>query len=532
MDWNYGDILDAVAEIVPADRRALIWRDTQVTWPEFTVRTNNLARCFRALGMTADDRAAILCHNHPAYMEAMAACVKARVLQVNINYRYVADEIAFVVNNCSASMFLYQDRFEEIVTELRSLLPSVRHWVRIETSRRSEPCPPGDLSFEAMAGEGSGAPLDIKRSGNDGYLLYTGGTTGKPKGVLWAAAQARRVQLESPLVPRVPQSLAEHQEIVQANPEPSVAAPACPLMHGSGSNAAMIDLLNGGTIVILPSARFDPDELWSEVEKHRVTRVAIVGDVFAKPMLSALDRAPGRYDLSSMRVITSAGLTWSADVKAGLLRHMPQAIALDILGASEGSGLGFSVGRAGSIPETGVFEAGRQTVLIDPDTLAILPKDKEVEGLVGRNGAMATGYYRDPDATAKTYVTIQGDRYVVPGDVARWLPPDRFMLLGRGNMSINTGGEKVFPEEVEEALKQQPGVVDALVVGAPDERWGKMIVAIVATTDRFDEATIRSGLGATLSPYKHPKRFVIVEAVPRHESGKPDYRRAAALVAA
>jgi 3-oxocholest-4-en-26-oate---CoA ligase len=531
-DWNYGDILDAVAEVVPPERPALIWRDAVVTWPEFTARTNNLARAFAGMGLAADDRAAILCHNHPAYMETMAACLKARVLQVNINYRYVADEISYVVDNCAASMFIYQDVFDALVAELKPMLTSVRHWVRIETGRVREPVPDGDLSFEAMATSGDGAPLGIERSGNDGYLLYTGGTTGKPKGVLWAAAQARRSQLESPLLARVPQSLAEHQEIVRANPAPSVAVPACPLMHGSGSNAVMVDLLNGGSVVILPSPRFDADELWAEVGKHGVTRIAIVGDVFAKPMLAALDRAPDRYDVSTMRIVTSAGLTWSADVKAGLLRHMPQALAVDVLGASEGSGLGYSIARAGSIPETGVFEAGRDTVLIDPDTGAILPRDREVEGLLGRSGAMATGYYRDPAATAKTYMMIDGERHVVPGDVARWIPPNRFMLLGRGNMSINSGGEKIFPEEVEEALKHQPGVADALVVGVPDDRWGKMIVAIVEATDGFDEARIRTGLGATLSSYKHPKRFVIADAVPRHESGKPDYRRAAALAAA
>ncbi|WP_293902061.1 acyl-CoA synthetase [Phenylobacterium sp.] len=530
MDWNYGDILDAVALAVPADRPALIWRDDVVSWGLFDRRTNNIARKLVELGMAADDRAAILCRNHPAYMETMAACVKARVLQVNINYRYTADEIAYVVADCEATTFFYQDAFDDLLPELRQLLTSVRTWIRIETDRQPQPAPQGAHSFETLAASGDGAPLDIQRSPNDGYLLYTGGTTGRPKGVLWPTGQSRLVQLESPLIPKVPQSMEEHAALVRANPAPSRTIPACPLMHGSGSNAAMGDLLNGGTAVILPNDRFDADELWREVERHRVTRIAIVGDVFAKPMLKALDDNPGRYNLSSMKVITSAGLTWTQEVKAGLIGHMPQLILADVLGASEASGFGFAIASQGKIQPTGLFDAAPKTVLVDADTGKVLPKDQPVEGFLARTGAMAAGYYRDEAKTAATYRMIDGVRHVVPGDFARWVPPNQFMLIGRGNLSINTGGEKVFPEEVEEALKLQPGVEDALVVGQPDEKWGKIVVAIVRRSAAYDETAVRAALGKTLSAYKHPKRIILVDEIPRHESGKADYRRATALV--
>ncbi|HPN04215.1 MAG TPA: acyl-CoA synthetase [Hyphomonadaceae bacterium] len=530
MDWNFGDILDAVAEVVPASRPALIWGDHIVEWGDFARRTNNLASEFIKLGHEPDDRVGILCFNHPAYMEFLVAGVKSRLLTVNLNYRYTVDEIAYVLNDCGATGMLYQDRFEDMLPALRERLPTVRTWIRIESDRIPHPVEPDRLSYETLATRGDGAPLKIQRASSDGYLLYTGGTTGKPKGVHWQLGQARRVQLESPLILKPPQSMAEHAQMVKANPAPSRIIPACPLMHGSGSNAAMGDLLNGGTAIILTSDRFDAVELWRTAEKHKATRVAIVGDVFAKPMLKALEDNPGGFDLSALKAISSAGLTWSRTVKEGLLKQLPQIMLVDILGASEASGLGYSVARAGNIPETGIFDAPATTVLIDADSGVVLPKDQPVEGFIARHGPMANGYYGDPDKTAATYRIIDGDRYAVPGDFARWLPPNQFTLIGRGNLSINTGGEKVFPEEVEEALKLQPGISDALVVGQADEKWGKIVVAVIKVAGAFDEAAVRRGLSTSLSSYKHPKRFVIVENVPRHESGKADYRATIALV--
>jgi len=531
VNWNYGDILDAVARVVPPERPALIWRDTIVTWDEFDRRTNNLAQALVDLGLEPDARVGILCRNHPAYMEFLVAGVKARLLTVNLNYRYTADEIAYVLNDCGAAALLYQSDFDAMLEPLKARLPGVRAWVRIESDRSPQPAPDGALSYETLARAGEGQPLAITRSPDDGYLLYTGGTTGKPKGVHWPTGQARRVQLESPLIPRAPLSMEEHTDNVRATTAPSRIVPACPLMHGSGSNAAMGDLLNGGTAIILSNDKFDADHLWREVEKHRATRIAIVGDVFAKPMLKALEAAPGAYDLSSLKVISSAGLTWSKEVKEGLLRQLPDVALVDILGASEASGLGYSVAKVGHVPETGVFDAAALTVLIDPDTGAVMSKSHPSEGFIARSGPMALGYFGDPEKTAATYRMVDGVRYAVPGDFARWMPPNQFTLIGRGNLSINTGGEKVFPEEVEEALKLQPGVGDVLVVGQPDETWGKVVVAILQPDGVFDEAVVRAGLAQTLSSYKHPKRFILVDTVPRHESGKADYRTATALAA-
>jgi len=532
MAWNYGDILDAVARVVPGDRPALIWGEDLVTWADFDCRTNNLARQMVAHGLAPDDRVAILCRNHPAYIEAVVAALKSRTVNVNINYRYTADEIAYVMEDSGASALFYQDSLDATLDELKTRLPAVRLWIRIESDRRSQPAREGEASFEAWAASGDGAPLDIVRSPADSYLLYTGGTTGRPKGVMWRTGDAREVQLESPLIARRPADLAEHAAMVRDNPAPSRTIPACPLMHGAGSNAVIGELMAGGGAVLLPSDRFDADELWREVERNRVTRIAIVGDVFARPMLRALDAAPGRYDLSSLKVISSAGLIWSGEVKAGLLAHLPGVSLVDILGASEASGFGYSVATAGKVPATGVFAPAPKTVLVDPDTCAVLRQGQVGEGLLARSGPVAAGYYRDEKKTAETYRVIDGIRYAVPGDFARFDEAGQLVLIGRGNLSINTGGEKVFPEEVEEALKLQPGVEDALVVGEPDPTWGKSIVAIVKSTPAFDEAAVREGLKKTLASYKLPRRFLHVDQVPRHESGKSDYRTAQRLVSA
>jgi fatty-acyl-CoA synthase len=531
MAWNYGDILDTVARVTPGDRPALIWGDNRVTWSEFDRRTNNLARRMSTEGLAPGDTVAILCRNHPAYIEAVTAALKSRTVNVNINYRYTADEIAYVMQDCDAAALFYQDTLEAVVPALKDRLPNVRLWIRIESDRAPKAAG-SDVSFEAWAQAGDGAPLDIVRSPDDAYLLYTGGTTGRPKGVLWRFNDARRVQLESPLIAKAPKDLAEHAAMVEANRAPSCTIPACPLMHGAGSNAIIGELMAGGTAVILRGDRFDPVDLWREVERNKVTRIAIVGDVFARPMLKALEAEPDRFDVSSLKVISSAGLIWSAEVKAGLLKHLPQATLVDILGASEASGFGYAVARAGEpIMATGVFTPAAKTVLVDPDTDQVFKPGRPAEGLLARSEPIAAGYYKDEKKTAETYRILDGIRYAVPGDFARFDSDGRLVLIGRGNLSINTGGEKVFPEEVEEALKLQPGIEDALVVGEPDPVWGKSIVAIIKSTQDFDEAAVRHGLLKTLAAYKLPRRYLHVEEVPRHESGKSDYRKAQALVA-
>jgi 3-oxocholest-4-en-26-oate---CoA ligase len=525
MNWNFGDLLDATARAVPGDRPALICNNGVTSWRSFDERTNRVARAMRAAGLEAGDRVAILARNIPEFIETAAAAFKARLTHVNINYRYTTSEIEYVLADCQAAALFYQDEFAGTVAPL---LGRLRH-LKLPVSIGDKGTPHGP-DYESLAAHGDGTPLGIERSPDDGYLLYTGGTTGRPKGVMWRSGDARCVQLEAPTIKTVIRTMGDHVAVVRNNAAPGRVIPACPLMHGAGLNSSMAELLGGGTAILLPSSRFDAAELWDQVDRYSVTRVLIVGDVFARPMVRALQAQPTRWNLSSMRVISSAGLMWSEEIKAALVRFMPQITLVDILGASEASGFGYAITTKDRATPTGLFEPGRNTVLIDVDTDRILDPDEIGAGWLARTAPFAQGYFGDEAKTAATFREIGETRYAIPGDVAARDSQGRIRLIGRGNLCINTGGEKVFPEEVEEALKHVPGIEDALVAGVPDPVWGKAIAALVRVENGYEESTARRQLAAALAAYKIPKFIFTVDELPRHASGKADYRRAIALL--
>jgi acyl-CoA synthetase (AMP-forming)/AMP-acid ligase II len=508
-DWNFGDLLDATAKVVPGDRPALIHGNRVIDWATFDARTNSLARQMLESGLEYGDRLAVLARNIPEYIEIAAAAFKARLTYVNINYRYTTEEIEYVLKDSGARSMFYQSEFSEVSA---SLLPDLALAVQIDSDR-----------YEQMV-SGESSPLAIERSPEDGYMLYTGGTTGRPKGLMWRSGDARTVQLESPTVRSSITTIEDHIALVRNNPMPGRVVPACPLMHGAGLNSSTAELVGGGTVVLLENPGFDAEELLSEVERNRVTRILIVGDVFARPMVRALEAHSGRWDLSSLRVISSAGLMWSEEIKTALIKAIPDVSLIDILGASEASGFGYAISNASQSTPTGFFEAGRATVLVDIETDRVLADDEVGEGMLARRPPFASGYHGDPQKTAATFREIDGISYAIPGDMAARGPDGRLRLIGRGNMCINTGGEKVFPEEVEEALKIQPGIDDAMVVGVEDDTWGKAVAALVSVDKSYDEATVRDGLKKKLAQYKLPKRIIVVQEMPRHASGKSNYR--------
>jgi len=519
-EWNFGDLLDATAANVPADRPALIRGDRVTRWGDLDARTNRLARAMLARGLAVDARVAIMARNIPEYIEIAIACVKARLTYVNINYRYTSGEVEYVLADCQAAAIFHQAEFDPVIAPVRDGLTDLQLVVDID----------GPV-FEAMTVEGDGAPLGIARSGDDGYFLYTGGTTGRPKGVRWRGRDARRVQMESPTIPRKAETMDDHVDIVR-NARPGCVIPACPLMHGAGLNSSMAELVAGGTVVLLPSDRFDPVELWDEAARTGATRVLIVGDVFARPMARALQENRGRWDLSGMRVISSAGLMWSEEVKAALVAELPQLTLVDLLGASEASGFGYAITTAQASTPTGLFETGAHTVIIDVETDRVLADDEVGQGWLARREPFAAGYHGDPEKSASVYRRIEGTLYAIPGDLAAREPDGRLRLLGRDSMCINTGGEKVFVEEVEEALKLAPGIDDVLVVGVPDPTWGNSVVGLVTTTGDFDESAARTAVARTIAAYKIPKRLIVLDELPRHASGKGDYRRATEIALA
>ena len=525
--WNFGDMLDALGANFSEDHTALIQGERRISWPEMTRRSNNLARHFAALGAVPGDKVGFYMRNCPEYMEGLAACFKARLTHVNVNYRYVDDELAYIFDNSDAALVLYDAAFRDTINRLRPRLPKVKAWIEIGDEAGT---PAGVERYTALAEDGAGTPLDIERSGDDLLFLYTGGTTGMPKGVMWTHQiwrEANEAGLET-IFGFVPTSMEDYVSAAMEVGRDTRQCPACPLMHGTGLFTAMGALLNGGTIALLPTPEtFSAEELWDEVERHRLTNLAIVGDAFAKPMLNVLDAAPGKRDLSSMRGIVSSGVMWSMEVKRGLLEHLPQAALMDSFGASESVGFGMSVMTAEGEIETAKFAIGPHCKVFSEDGREIEPGSGE-PGFIARGGAVPLGYYKDPEKTAKTFKTVNGTRYAIPGDWCTVEPDGTLTLMGRGSICINSGGEKIYPEEVEEALKTHPDVLDALVVGIPDDKWGQAVTAIVCPEPGTspEVAVLTDHVREQLARYKAPKHVIFNDTPARAPNGKADYAAA------
>lgn len=526
MTWNYGDMLDGLAEVISPDKPALIHDDRVTTWDTFTRRTNRLARNLTARGITAGDKVAFYLRNSPAYSELLGACFKGRFTHVNVNYRYVDDELVYIVENSDSTAVVFDADFADRIIAIRPRLPHVRVWLQVGGASR----PAFTDDFETLARDGNDAPLGITRSADDLLFLYTGGTTGMPKGVMWRHEdqwQAGAAGANPALGIARPADLAEHLANLKRTGGGGRTVPCCPMMHGTGLFTAMGALAGGGTVVTLTAPSFDPVELFDTVQKHQVNGLAIVGDAFAKPMLRTLDDNPGRWDISSLVSIISSGVMWSPEVKRGLLRHNRNMVLTDSFGASEAVGFGRSDTTADGATEVAKFKLGDNCKVFD-DNYEEIPPGSGRTGFVARSGPLPMGYYKDPEKTAKTFPTIRGVRYSIPGDYCLVEADGTLTLLGRGSVCINTAGEKVYPEEVEEVLKTHPMVQDALVVGVPDEKWGQAVTGVIHADGSvpFDEEILRRHVRQHLAGYKTPKRILVTTQPLRASNGKADYKSA------
>jgi acyl-CoA synthetase (AMP-forming)/AMP-acid ligase II len=525
--WNFGDILDAISPVIPADAPAFIHGERTIGWGEATKASNNLARGLIARGAAPGDKLAIYMRNRPEYLLALAAGFKARLTHVNVNYRYTPEEVWYIFDNADAQAVVYASEFRDAVTQIRPRLPKVQSWIEVSSDGKIAPFAE---PFEQLAAGGNGGPLDIERSGDDQFFIYTGGTTGMPKGVIWTHNDLREITLAAARrvgpVPETLEQLATHH----AKLGPGMRTlPAPPLMHGTGLLTAMGAMLGGGSVVTLEGETFDAEELLRAIDRHRPQSMAIVGDSFARPLLNALEANPGRYDVSSLAMIISSGVMWSLEVKKGLLEHMPDAMLNDGFSSSEALGMGASVMTKGGEVQTAKFVIGERCKVFDEHDQPVEP-GSGVAGMVAIMGPNPLGYYKDEDKTARTFRTIDGVRYSIPGDWVTVETDGSLTLLGRGNACINTAGEKVFPEEVEEALKRHPSIEDALVVGMPDEKWGQAVTGVVQLADghELDEAGLRAHVRQSLAGYKTPKRIVVADRSLRAANGKADYPAAKA----
>jgi fatty-acyl-CoA synthase len=451
---------------------------------------------------------------------------KIGLVPVNTNYRYTDDELVYLWDNADAVAVIFHGTFVDRIEGLRQRVPGVRTWLWVDDD--SGPCPGWATPYEALASvETDKVTAPWGRSGDDLLMLYTGGTTGMPKGVMWRQDDLfSRINAGNLL--RVPEDgglEGIRKAIVGAGPR---IVPACPLMHGTGSFTSIGSLNIGGCVVTLTNRRFDPVELLDTIDRESVNVIAIVGDAFARPILAALDEHPGRWRLSTLLAMISSGVMFSEETKRGLLRHHATMMLIDAFSSSEALGIGASVSSGASTEHTAHFTLGPDVRVLDPDTgKSVIPGSGEI-GVLALGGRNPVGYYKDEQKSAATFKEIDGVRYSIPGDFATVDTDGSIQLLGRGSVVINTGGEKVFPEEVEEALKTHPTVRDAVAVAIPDKRFGEVVAAVVELkphTARPSEQELVDHVKGRLAGFKAPKRVRFVTSIERSPAGKIDYAR-------
>ncbi len=527
---NLAALHEAIAEAVP-DRECIVFRDRRFSWREVTERSRRLAAVLEAAGLgchtprgqlanweSGQDHVALYLYNGNEYLEGMLGAYKARAVPFNVNYRYVEEELLYLLADARAKAVVYHASFAPLLARIRDRLPEVRLWLQV-ADESGEALLPGAVAYEAaLAAAEPRPPKDL--SPDDLYVLYTGGTTGMPKGVLWRHEDIFRAALS----PRSaePGLTAVVERARRGGPR---VLPAPPFMHGAAHWVAFSMWHAGGTVVIQSQPRhLNPHDVWSTVERERVTALTIVGDAFATPLLEALRQRS--YDLGTLRLLTSGGAILTAARKRALLDAIPGLKILDALGSSESGQQATKTSSDAATATTGDFELAPESSVLREDLSAELPADSTELGWLARRGPVPLGYLGDPEKTARTFPVVDGVRWSVPGDRARRDPDGRLRLLGRDSVTINTGGEKVFAEEVEHALKHHPGVRDAVVVGTPHERFGQQVTAVVASRpgERPSEAELRETAAAHLARYKLPRVFVFVDEVLRAPSGKPDYR--------
>lgn len=511
--WSFAGVWSAVAAEVP-DRPALVCGDRTITWASFADRAKRLASHLSSAGVGTGDKVALDMTNRPEYLEAFFGALLLGAVPVNVNYRYVADEVRYVLDNSDARAVIHDPTFADVV---RAAIDGLDTPIAAVVETGSD--------YEAALASSSPDAAWSSRApdGDDLLFLYTGGTTGLPKGVMWRSDDLYRALWQ---MARPDGEPPDPVAAARAGKRTGTCLPACPLMHGTGLFIALSTLSGAGTVVLVDRIGLDAPSLWTEVERNAVEVLTIVGDVFARPLLDALEAEPDRWDLSGLRAITSSGVTWSPEVKAGLLRHIPKATLIDSLGASEGL-----MSRTASTADADIKPArfginDRVRVLDEATGTPVAPGTDEV-GLVAVTGPIPLGYYKDDAKTAATFRSVDGVRYSIPGDYATVDADGTIRLLGRGSACINTGGEKVYPEEVEVLLREHPDVDDCLVIGLPDERFGESVAALVVPVAGSDlaEASLDDWCRARLSGFKRPRRFLLVDTLDRSAAGKADYRR-------
>ena len=528
MNLDFASVWEMISDIVP-DNDALICGDEVVTWKEYDEKSSKIATALTAAGLQANSKAGLYLNNSNEYLIAQNAIFKIGGIPINVNYRYVAEELIYLLDNSDSEAVFYHACYSNRIKEIASSLPNIKAW--IEVSDGTESHFPDALKYEELLE--SSSPMDrIYRDPETIYMLYTGGTTGMPKGVMYKQGEFlvflfRTLKAMGYDVPEDINNLEEQIHNFKKDDTFIRSLIGCPLMHGTGMwLGAFLPLLLGGTAITSRNLGFDADQIWTQVEDTQTSNIVIVGDAFAKPMLDALNNASSQgkpYDLSSVKVIISSGVMWSEEVKNGLLEHHDMQL-MDTMGSTEG-GMGSSVSTRDNPPKTAKFALNPGVVVIADDGEVLKPGTDKV-GLIGTSGLVPVGYYKDEKKSAETFREVDGVRYSFPGDYAKLEEDGTITLLGRGSNCINSAGEKIYPEEVEEAIKRNNEVFDCLVVGVDDPKFGQKVVAVVSLEDskQIDEDDLVNATRQFIAGYKLPKKVIFVDEVQRAPNGKANYK--------
>ena len=529
---HFAKIWESNANLV-GDSPALINDSQVVSWSEYESQASKIANFLQEKGLKQDSKVGIYLHNCNEFLIAQFGVFKMGGCPINVNYRYKEDELVYLLDNSDAEAVFFHGCYSSQIDLIKDKLPKVKAYVQIDDG--TEPLNDNAVFFNEIIKEFDPLPPQ-DRSEEEIYMLYTGGTTGMPKGVMYKQGgfvtsmlkTLKAMGFEMPDdIDQLPQYVAQ---IKEANILPKSLV-ACPLMHGTGMwLGAFLPMLTGGSVVSVPNLSFDADKLWEEVERSKISSIVIVGDAFAKPMLESLNKAKeaGKpYDISSVMLIISSGVMWSSEVKKALLEHHDMML-MDTMGSTEG-GMGASITSRAMPTETAKFRLNPGTVIISDDGEEVEP-GSGVMGKIGTSGLVPEGYYKDPVKSAETFKEFNGVRYSFPGDYATINEDGTINLLGRGSNCINTAGEKVYPEEVEEAIKLSESVYDCLVVGLDDAKFGQRVVAVVSLNKNSDisEQDLTDFTKTKISGYKAPKNILFVDEVKRAPNGKANYKWAKA----
>ena len=528
MNLDFASVWEMISDIVP-DNDALICGEEVVTWKEYDEKSSKIATALSAAGLKANSKAGLYLNNSNEYLIAQNAIFKIGGIPINVNYRYVAEELIYLLDNSDSEAVFYHACYSNRIKEIASSLPNIKAW--IEVSDGTESHFPDALKYEELLE--SSSPMDrIYRDPETIYMLYTGGTTGMPKGVMYKQGEFlvflfRTLKAMGYDVPEDINNLEEQIHNFKKDDTFIRSLIGCPLMHGTGMwLGAFLPLLLGGTAITSRNLGFDADQIWTQVEDTQTSNIVIVGDAFAKPMLDALNNASSQgkpYNLSSVKVIISSGVMWSEEVKNGLLEHHDMQL-MDTMGSTEG-GMGSSVSTRDNPPKTAKFALNPGVVVIADDGEVLKPGTDKI-GLIGTSGLVPVGYYKDEKKSAETFREVDGVRYSFPGDYAKLEEDGTITLLGRGSNCINSAGEKIYPEEVEEAIKRNNEVFDCLVVGVDDPKFGQKVVAVVSLEDskQIDEDDLVNATRQFIAGYKLPKKVIFVDEVQRAPNGKANYK--------